>query len=245
MRPSTLQAADVLARSPDAAKVFLTADGNVPEVGAVIKQPELAKRSRPSPIRARKGSMTGRVAAESGRRRARGRRHLDACRISRTYRVVERKPLIGEYHGARIVSASPPSSGGIAVLDALNILAGFDLHRRTIPPRASTWSSKPCAAPTATARFTWAIRTSSKCRWRSSTSKDYAAGQRSSIRTDKAMPSNLLPGIESEPDGMHTTHFSVLDAAGNRVGRHHLGESVLRHGLHAAEDRRAAQQHHG
>ena len=49
------------------------------------------------------------------------------------------------------------------------------------------------------------------------TSKDYAAGQRSSIRTDKAMPSDLLPGIESEPVGMQTTHFSVLDAAGNRV----------------------------
>ena len=45
-----------------------------------------------------------------------------------TYRVVERKPLVGEYHGARIVSASPPSSGGIAVLDSLNILSGFDLH---------------------------------------------------------------------------------------------------------------------
>ncbi len=48
-------------------------------------------------------------------------------------------------------------------------------------------------------------------------SVDYAAGQRSSIRTDKAMPSDLLPGIESEPVGMHTTHFSVLDAAGNRA----------------------------
>ncbi len=42
-------------------------------------------------------------------------------------------------------------------------------------------------------------------------------GQRSSIRTDKAMPSNMLPGIESEPAGMQTTHFSVLDAEGNRV----------------------------
>src|SRR5258708_25039611 len=48
-------------------------------------------------------------------------------------------------------------------------------------------------------------------------SVDYAAGQRSSIRADKAMPSDLLPGIESEPKGMNTTHFSVLDAAGNRA----------------------------
>ena len=41
--------------------------------------------------------------------------------------MVERKPLIGEYHGARIVSASPPSSGGVALLDALDILSGYDL----------------------------------------------------------------------------------------------------------------------
>ncbi len=48
-------------------------------------------------------------------------------------------------------------------------------------------------------------------------SPDYATGQRNSIRTDKAMPSDMLPGIESEPAGMQTTHFSVLDADGNRV----------------------------
>ena len=46
---------------------------------------------------------------------------------------------------------------------------------------------------------------------------DYAAGQRASIRPDKAMPSEMLPGVDQEPSGPHTTHFSVLDAAGNRV----------------------------
>src|SRR3984957_14181908 len=49
------------------------------------------------------------------------------------------------------------------------------------------------------------------------TNLDYAAGQRSSIRIDKAMPSNMLPVIESDPGGQHTTHFSSLDAEGNRV----------------------------
>ncbi len=47
--------------------------------------------------------------------------------------------------------------------------------------------------------------------------KDYAAGERSSIRLDKAMPSDLLPGIEAENVGLNTTHFSVLDVDGNRV----------------------------
>ncbi len=49
------------------------------------------------------------------------------------------------------------------------------------------------------------------------TNPAYAAGQRASIRIDRAMPSELLPGVESQVTGMDTTHFSVLDAAGNRV----------------------------
>jgi gamma-glutamyltranspeptidase/glutathione hydrolase len=51
------------------------------------------------------------------------------------------------------------------------------------------------------------------------TSPDYAAGLRASIRTDKATPSDLLPGyVKAGGQGAHTTHFSVLDAEGNRVG---------------------------
>ncbi len=49
------------------------------------------------------------------------------------------------------------------------------------------------------------------------TSRDYAAGQRASIRLDRAMPSDLLPGVDTPVMGTDTTHFSVLDAAGNRV----------------------------
>jgi gamma-glutamyltranspeptidase/glutathione hydrolase len=50
------------------------------------------------------------------------------------------------------------------------------------------------------------------------TSPDYAAGLRASIRTDRATPSDLLPGyVDAGGQGRHTTHFSVLDAEGNRV----------------------------
>ena len=75
------------------------------------------------------------------------------------YRVIERKPLVGDYHGARIVSASPPSSGGVALLDALNILSGFDLQEVDSATRKH-WSSRPCSAPTAIVRCIWAIRIS-------------------------------------------------------------------------------------
>ena len=206
---------DILVLSPDAAKVFLTADGNVPEIGAVIKQPQLADTLEAIAAQGAKGFYEGRVAQSlvAGVRAGGGIWTLEDLK---NYRVVERKPLIGEYHGARIVTASPPSSGGIAVLDSLNILAGFDFHdvdsatRKHLIIEAMRRAYRDRAIFLGDPDFI-------KMPLKQLTSVDYAAGQRSSIRADKAMPSELLPGIESEPKGMNTTHFSVLDAAGNRA----------------------------
>ncbi len=206
---------ELLLHSPDAAKVFLTAEGGVPELGALIKQPDLALTLEAMAGQGAKGFYGGRVAQDlvNGVRAEGGIWTLEDLA---SYRVIERKPLVGSYHGARIVSSSPPSSGGVALLDALNILAGFDLKqvdsgtrkhliveamRRAFRDRAvylgdPDFVSMPLALLTG---------------------QDYAAGQRSSIRLDKAMPSDLLPGIETTPVGLHTTHFSILDAAGNRV----------------------------
>src|SRR6202041_3536795 len=118
---------EVLRRSAGAAKAFLTPDGGVPAVGALIKQPELADTLEAIADQGAKGFYSGRGAADlvTGVRADGGIWTLEDLAA---YRVIERKPLIGEYHGARIVSASPPSSGGIALLDALNILSRFDLH---------------------------------------------------------------------------------------------------------------------
>jgi gamma-glutamyltranspeptidase / glutathione hydrolase len=206
---------DILARSPDAAKAFLTADGNVPEVGTLIKQPELANTLEAIANQGAKGFYEGPVAANlvTGVRSGGG---IWTLADLKNYRVVERKPLVGEYHGARIVTASPPSSGGIAVLDSLNILAGFDLHdvdsasRKHLIIEAMRRAYRDRAIFLGDPDFI-------KMPLQQLMSVDYAAGQRSSIRADKAMPSDLLPGIESEPKGMNTTHFSVLDAEGNRA----------------------------
>jgi gamma-glutamyltranspeptidase / glutathione hydrolase len=206
---------DTLLRSPDAAKAFLTAEGGVPEVGAIIKQPELATTLEAMANEGAKGFYEGRVAADlvAGVRAGGGIWTLEDLK---SYRVVERKPLVGEYHGARIVCAPPPSSGGIAVLDSLNILSGFDLHgvdsatRKHLIVEAMRRAYRDRAIYLGDPDFV-------KIPLAQLQSVDYAAGQRSSIRADKAMPSDLLPGIESEPGGTQTTHFSVLDANGNRV----------------------------
>ena len=205
----------VLLRSADAAKAFLTTDGGVPEVGAIIKQPDLANTLEALANQGAKGFYAGRIAADlvAGVRADGGIWTLEDLAA---YRVVERKPLVGEFHGARILSASPPSSGGIAVIDALNILSGFDLHRydsatdKHLVIEAMRRAYRDRAIYLGDPDFV-------KVPLAQLSSPDYAAGQRSSIRTDKAMPSNMLPGIESEPVGMQTTHFSVLDVDGNRV----------------------------
>ena len=121
----------ILLRSPDAARAFLTADGDVPEVGAIIKQADLANTLEAIADQGAKGFYQGRIAAElvAGVRADGGIWTLGDLAA---YRVVERKPLIGEYHGARIVSASPPSSGGVALLDELNILSGFDMRSAAV-----------------------------------------------------------------------------------------------------------------
>jgi gamma-glutamyltranspeptidase / glutathione hydrolase len=207
---------DTLARSPEAARAFLTADGAVPEVGAIIKQPELAKTLEAIANQGAKGFYEGPVAANlvAGVRAGGG---IWTLQDLKNYRVAERKPLVGEYHGARIVTAPPPSSGGIAIVNALNILAGFELHEVDSATRKHLIIESMRRAYRDRAIYLGDPDFIKIMPLAQLMSVDYAAGQRSSIRADKAMPSILLPGIESEPKGMNTTHFSVLDAAGNRA----------------------------
>jgi len=94
----------------------------------VIKQPDLANTLEAIANQGAQGFYAGRVAADlvAGVRADGG---IWTLQDLAALRVVERNPLIGEYHGARIVSAAPPSSGGIAIIDALHILAGFDFGK--------------------------------------------------------------------------------------------------------------------
>ncbi len=203
-----------LLRSPDAARVFLAADGGIPPLGAIIKQPDLAHTLELIAEQGAKGFYTGRVAADlvNGVRAGGG---IWTLADLASYRVVERTPLVGQYRGARIVAAAPPSSGGVALLDALNILSGYDLAadsltRKHLVIEAMRRAYRDRAVYLGDPDFVTMPLPQI-------ISADYAAGQRTSIRLDKAMPSDMLPGIEPGEAGMHTTHFSILDAAGNRV----------------------------
>ena len=77
------------------------------------------------------------------------------------------------------------------------------------------------------------------------TSLDYAAGLRASIHPDKATPSDMLPGYLDTPQGVHTSHFSIIDKDGNLVSANADGEPDLRLGVRRAGHRLRAQRRDG
>jgi gamma-glutamyltranspeptidase/glutathione hydrolase len=203
------------AADPEVARNFLRA-GAVPAVGTIIRQPELAASLEYLAKHGLDAFYHGEFAERlvSGVR-AQGGIWSEADLAD--YHAIERAPLIGHYRGARVVSAPPPSSGGIALIEALNVLeqlplAGVDsvtrkhfiieAMRRAHRDRA-VYLGDPDFVSVPGARLT---------------SADYAAGLAASIRSDRATPSSALPGVGAgAAAGPQTTHFSVLDREGNRV----------------------------
>ncbi|HYW91504.1 MAG TPA: gamma-glutamyltransferase, partial [Gammaproteobacteria bacterium] len=134
------------------------------------------------------------------------------------YQVVERSPIVGHYRGIRVVSASPPSSGGVTLVEMLNILSGYHLQRVSKVERdhlvieamrhayrdRNEYLGDPGFVNMPLERLL---------------SPDYAAGIRANISLKHALPSKYLPGVvEHHAHPVHhTTHFSVIDAQGNRV----------------------------
>ena len=118
---------EALRQSPAAASTFLQND-KVPEVGYLIKQPDLANTLALIANNGNDGFYAGELAKKmvQGVRDAKGIWSLDDLS---DYRIVERQPVRGSYRGIAITTAAPPSSGGIALMTILNILSGFDLKQ--------------------------------------------------------------------------------------------------------------------
>ena len=205
---------DAFLKSPDAARVYLV-NGEVPDLGYVIRQPELAASLELLATQGADGFYKGAFAKKlAAGVRGLGGNWTEADLAN--YKVVERAPVVGHYRGARIVSGSPPTSGGIALIDALNILDGFDLSKvdkvtrthliveamRRVHRDRAVYLGDPDFVEIPVARLI---------------NEYYAAGQRASIRMDRATPSAMLPGVDAPSPGPSTTHFSVIDAKGNMV----------------------------
>ncbi len=210
--------AQQLARNPEAARLFLQADATAPTIGSTWKQPELAKTLGHISDKGFDGFYRGDTAEKIVQEMQRAEGLISAADLA-GYRVVEREPVRGSYRGFEITSAPPPSSGGIHIIQMLNILEGFDLqsmghnsadylhHLTESMKLAYADRSEYLADPDFVDVPVAAL-----------TDKAYAARQRALIARDRATPSAAIaPGRVLTPEGSDTTHFSVADRFGNVV----------------------------
>lgn len=206
--------ADVLSRWPQAAAVFL-ADGEVPPRGHRVRQPDLADTLERIARQGRDGFYDGVVAGRmvEAVREAGG---IWSRRDLRGYEVVEREPVASEYRGMRLISAPPPSSGGIALAQMLHMLARFDLEAAGDAGRIHLVVEAMRRAYHDRARFLGDADFVDVPVERL-TDPRYAAGLAATIRPDRASSSDAFPGPASPPGGTDTAHFSIVDGAGNRV----------------------------
>jgi gamma-glutamyltranspeptidase/glutathione hydrolase len=186
--------------------------GDVPAVGASIVQPDLAVTLERIASSGREGFYAGPTAdlLVTGVREAGGIWTLEDLA---GYQVLEREPIVGNYRGWRVVSAAPPSSGGVLLVQMLNMLSGFELEELKSAGRAHLLVEVMRRAYRDRALYlgdpdAFAVPVELL------THPFYAAGLARSISPERATRS--LSAVSRE-QGADTTHFSILDREGNRV----------------------------
>lgn len=206
----------LLRKFPETSRLFLP-DGKLPEIGQTIRQPELAQTLELLAEQGRAGFYEGKLAGQmvDAVRRAGGIWSLDDLK---NYQIKEREPVRGEYHGIKITTAAPPSSGGIVLLEMLNILSAYDLPK-AVPARRIHWQVEAMRRAYRDRAEYLGDPDFVSIPAEKLLSREYAAELRSSIQDDIATPSSALKPVSASVSGkgVNTTHFSVLDKDGNRV----------------------------
>lgn len=219
----------------DSRRIYLN-NGRLYQTGDIFRQPELAATLR----RLQQGGAREFYEGETARLVAADmKRHNGLMTLAdlRGYVAKERVPVETTYRGNRIISMPPPSSGGVILIEELNILEGYDL-------RAMGWSSADRYHVTAEAmRRAYADRAEYlgdadfvNVPVAGLIDKNYAAHLRSTINLEHASTSAEVraghpPGAESA----ETTHFTVVDKDGNVVANTYTlnssyGSKVVAHG---------------
>lgn len=203
-------------------------NGDFYKAGETFKQPELAKtleRIAADPSDFYKGKMAAEIAAFE----AKNGGNITAADLA-AYECKDRTPLLGHYHGLDVLTSPPPSSGGIVLIETLNILTGYDLHalgadrspaqvhyiaeafRRAYMDRGdylgdpdfATMPLKQMADPKYAAA------------WRRTIDPVKPSPSATLVRPDGFMPPP--PKVEvAGHESNETTHFSVVDSEGNAV----------------------------
>jgi gamma-glutamyltranspeptidase / glutathione hydrolase len=199
------------------AKVFFKNDTLPYGEGDLWRQPDLAKSLRRIQEKGRQGFYEGETARLIARDMKANGGLITEQDLS-AYQAVERTPVRGTYRGFDIISMPPTSSGGVALLEMLNILEGYDLkafeHNSAqslhLLAEAMRRAYRDRAEFLGDPDFVSAIPVDKLV------SKKYAEDLRSSIDLRRASKSTL-GRLGEAPESKETTHYSVVDAEGNAV----------------------------
>lgn len=208
--------ADEFRKDPATSAIFLN-HGQPWKPGQRLVQADLARSLQLIAARGPSAFYNGPIAARIVAASKAGGGIL-AARDLAAYRARELKPLECDYRGYHIISAPPPSSGGVVICETLNILEGYPIAKLGFHSSAGTHLlveamrrayhdrnvnlGDPSFVNVDTAHFI---------------DKSYAAKLRSGIDANRATPSASLPAPGIPAEGKSTTHFSIVDAKGNAV----------------------------
>ncbi|MFT6124973.1 MAG: gamma-glutamyltranspeptidase/glutathione hydrolase [Shewanella sp.] len=203
---------------PSSAAIFYHADGSNYQVNELLKQPELAQSLSLIAQKGSKGFYQGETAEKivSAVQNAGGVMSLTDLA---NYKVVEREPVRGNYRGYEVVSMPPPSSGGIHIIEMLNVLEQFPIDK------LGHNSANTLHLMAETMKYAYADRSEYlgdpdfvTVPVKQLTSKQYAKEIASKIAINKTTPSSeIKPGKLAPYESDQTTHFSVIDKWGNAV----------------------------
>lgn len=209
---------EVLVGHANSKAIFFKADGTPYLKGEKLVQRNLARSleliAQQGPDAFYKGKIADEIAGEM---------QQHGGLISKTdlanYRAIERKPISGTYRGYDVFSMPPPSSGGIHIVQILNILENFDLAKMGFG------SADAIQVMAEAEKYAYADRSEYlgdpdfvKVPWQALTSKAYAKSLAQQIDVTKARPSaEIKPGKLAPYESNQTTHFSVVDKDGNAV----------------------------
>ena len=206
-----------LGRFPDSKRIFLR-DGKFYEAGDTFVQPELAKVLKRIRDKGAKDFYAGQTAQLlASDMQAHG--GLVTLEDLKNYQVIERQPLTGSYRGYSIITAPPPSSGGVGILQMMGVLEGTSFAQEAPGSAASLHLMAEAM------RRYFADRSEhlgdpafTKVPVTALLNKDYIAGLRTSIDPAHATPSDTIhPGNLTIHESTETTHYSIVDSEGNAV----------------------------
>jgi gamma-glutamyltranspeptidase/glutathione hydrolase len=200
---------------PEASRVFL--DGNeAPRAGFLLRQPRLADTLETLSREGHEGFYRGAV-AQSLLAAVNDAGGVWQPSDLEGYRVIERAPLVVRYRDATITTVTLPSAGGVAIVQALQILERFELND-TRTPRDAHLVVEALRRAFHDRALYLGDSDVVDVPLQKLLSRERATRLASEIEPERSTPSNTLGAPQSmPPPGGNTTHLSVIDAAGNRV----------------------------